>query len=114
MVSSDKRTIATHGGDFAHLGHSGQATGQFADHFFFVTAQFVDVEFGLAEIHTQIRHVADFVHHRSHVQERFGWNTSHVQAHATQGSVSLNNDNAQAKVCGSESGGVTAGATAQD
>ena len=114
MVSSDKRTIATHGGDFAHLGHSGQATGQFADHFFFVTAQFVDVEFGLAEIHTQIRHVADFVHHRGYVQKCFGWNASHVQANAAQGGVALDDDDAQAKVCGSESGGITAGATAQD
>ena len=78
MVCSYKRAITTHGGDFAHLGHSGQATGQFTDHFFFVATQFVDVEFGLSKIHTQICHMADFVHHRRHVQQRFRWNASYV------------------------------------
>jgi hypothetical protein len=44
-LAADKRAIAAHGGDFAHLGHRGQAASQLANDFFFVAAQLVDVDY---------------------------------------------------------------------
>jgi len=56
---------------------------------FLVAAQLVDVDHGRAEVHAQVGHVADFVHDRGHVQQRLGRNATHVQAHAAQGGVAL-------------------------
>jgi hypothetical protein len=44
---------------------------------------------GCAEVDAQRRQVADLVHHRRHVQQRLGRDAAHVQAHAAQGGVAL-------------------------
>jgi hypothetical protein len=51
--------IATHGGDFAHFGHGGQAASEFANHLFFVATQFVDVDSGGTEVHAQGAQMAE-------------------------------------------------------
>ena len=83
MVGAQEFTDATNSGDLAHFGHGSQTTCEFANDFFFVSAQFAKVQFGSAKVNTQIGHVTDFVHDRSHVQQSFGRNTTHVQTHAT-------------------------------
>ena len=114
VVGTHELAQAAHGGDLAHLGHGRQAACEFADDFFFVAAQLVDVDHRLAEVHTEVGHVADFVHHRCDVQQGFGRNATHVQTHAAQGGVALNDDHVQAEVGRAERCRITAGATAQD
>ena len=58
VVGTHELAQATHGGDLAHLGHGRQAAGEFANDFFFVAAQLVDVDGGRAEVHTEVGHVA--------------------------------------------------------
>jgi hypothetical protein len=105
--------VAAHGGDLAHLGHGSQAAGQLANDLFFVAAQLVDVDHGCAKVHAQVGHVADFVHDGGHVQQRLGGDAAHVQAHATQGGVALDDDHLEAQVRSAEGGGVAARATAE-
>ena len=113
MVGTHKVAVAAHGGDLAHFGHRAQAAGQLADDFLFVAAQLVDIDHGCAKVHAQVGHVAHFVHHRCDMQQGFGWDAAHVQAHATQGGVTLDDDDFQAQVGGAEGGGIATGATAQ-
>jgi hypothetical protein len=113
VVGTHKRAVAAHGGHLAHLGHGGQAAGQLADDLFFVAAQLVNVDHGCAKVHAQVGHVADFVHDGCHVQQCLGWDAAHVQAHATQGGVALDDDNFQAQVGCAEGSGIATGATAQ-
>ena len=96
MVGIDKHTIATQHRDLAHFGHGSQAAGQFANHFFFVTTQGVDVEFGLAKVDTHSRQVAHLVHDGCHMQQGFRGNATHVEAHATQLGVTLHDRHFQA------------------
>jgi hypothetical protein len=57
--------------------------------------------------------VADFVHHRRHVQQRLGGDAAHVQAHAAQGGVALDQNHLEAQVGRAEGGRVAARAAAQ-
>ncbi len=113
VVGAHKRAVAAHGGDLAHFGHGGQAAGQLADDLFFVAAQLVNVDHGCAKVHTQVGHMADFIHDGGHVQQRLAGNAAHVQAHATQGGVALDDDDFQAQISRTEGGGIATGATAQ-
>ena len=67
MVGTDEGTVAAHDGDLAHLGHGGQAAGEFGDDFFFVAAQLVDVDHRFAKVHAQVAQVGHFVHDGGHV-----------------------------------------------
>ena len=113
MVGADKAAVAAHGGDLAHLGHGGQATGQLADDLFLVAAQLVDVDHRRAKVHTQRGHVAHLVHHRGHVQQRLGRNAAHIQADAAQRGVALHDHHLQPQVRSAEGGRVAAWATAE-
>ena len=62
----------------------------------------------------QRRQVADFVHHRRHVQQRLGWDAADVQAHAAERGVALDDDHLQAQIGGAESGRIAARAATQD
>lgn len=68
-------------------GHGGQAAGQFANAFFLTTEQFVNVDDGGAKVHTQITHVANFLHHCCHLQQPLFGDAAHVQAYAAQRGV---------------------------
>ena len=98
MVCVDKHAIATQHGHFAHLGHRRQTTGQLADDFFFVATQAVNVHLGLAKVYAHGRQVAHLVHDGRHMQQGFGGNTTHVQTHATQLGVTLDERDFEAKV----------------
>ena len=78
-----------------------------------MAAQFVDVDHRCAKVHTQVGHVAHLVHHGGHVQQRFGRDATHVQAHAAQAGVALHQNHFQAQIGGAEGGRVAAGASAQ-
>jgi hypothetical protein len=58
----------------------------------------------------QVRH---FVHHRGHMQQRLGRDAAHVQAHAAQRGVALDQHHLQAQVGRAEGGAVAARAAAQ-
>ena len=112
VVAVDKHPITAQHSDFAHLGHGRQTAGELANHFFFVTAQVIDVEFGLAVVHTDVSQMAHLVHHRRHMQQRFGRDATHVQTHTAQLGIALDDGNLQTQVCGTECGAVATGATA--
>jgi hypothetical protein len=65
------------------------------------------------KLHARHFQVLDFVHHRRHVQQRLGRDAAHVQAHAAQGGVALDQHHLQAQVGRAEGGRVAARATAQ-
>jgi hypothetical protein len=90
VVGSHKVAVAAHGGHLAHLGHGGQAAGELADDLFLVAAQLVHVDLGRAEVDAQVgRQVLTPRPSRRHVQQRLGGDAAHVQAHAAQGGVAL-------------------------
>jgi hypothetical protein len=68
---------------------------------------------GSTEAHAQVAKVADLVHHAGDVQQRLGRDAAHVQAHATEGGVALDDDGLQAQVGGAEGGRIAARAGAQ-
>jgi len=105
--------VSSTSSDLAHLGHGGQAAGEFADDLFLVATQLVDVEHRLTEVHAQVGHVADLVHHGGHVQERLGRDAAHVQAHTTQGGVALDQHDLETQIGGAEGSAVATGATAE-
>ncbi len=113
LVGADKLAVATQHRHLAHLGHLAQTAGQLADDLFLVAAQLVDVDFWGRELDAGDFQVLDFVHHGSDVQQRLGGDAAHVQAHATQGGVALDQHDLQAQVGGAEGGGVAAGAAAE-
>ncbi len=78
-----------------------------------MAAQLVDVDLGRAKLDAGHFEVLDLIHHGGHVQQRLGGDAAHVQAHAAQGGVALDQDDLQAQVGGAEGGGVATGATAQ-
>ena len=114
MVGAQEFTYTANSGDLAHLGHGCQTTCEFANDFFFVSAQFSNVQFGGAKVHTQIGHVTDFVYDCGNVQQSLGRNATHVQTHATQGGIALNDHNLEAQISGTESSGVTTRARSQN
>jgi hypothetical protein len=105
--------VAAHGGHLAHLGHGGQATSELADDFLLVAAQLVHTDGGYAELHAQVAQVADLVHHRRHVQQRLAGDAAHVQAHAAQGGIALDQHDFQAQVGRAERRAVAARASTQ-
>ena len=113
MVSTDEGAVAAHRGHLAHLGHLGQAAGEFADDFLFVAAQRVDIDSGRAKVDASRRQVAHLIHHRSHMQQRLTGDAAHVQAHAAELGVALDQHNLEAEVGRAEGGAVAAGAAAE-
>ncbi|OEZ92696.1 hypothetical protein JAB9_46260 [Janthinobacterium sp. HH107] len=90
-----------HSGDdlrLARLGHAGQAARHVRDHAFLVLAYLVDVDRRLGERHARVGHVRRFVDDGCHVQQRLGRDAAHVQAHAAQGGVALDDDRRHAQV----------------
>ena len=96
MVGIDKHTIATQHRDLAHFGHRRQAAGEFANDFFFVATQGVDIHLGFAKVNARRRQVAHLVHHSRHMQQGLRGNATHIEAHATQLGVTLHDGYFQA------------------
>ncbi len=80
---------------------------------FLVATQLVDVDHRAAKLDPQIGHVADFIHHGGHVQQRLGRNAADVQAHAAQRGVALDKDHLESQVGRTEGRAVAARAAAQ-
>ena len=78
-----------------------------------MAAQLVDVDHRLAEIHAQVGHMTDLVHHSRHVEQRLGGNTANVQAHAAQGGVALHHNDLESQVGCAKRCRITAGAATQ-
>ena len=104
MVGADEGTVTTHGGDLAHLGHGRQATSQLADNLFFVATQLVDIDYRPTEFDAEVTQVRNLVHHRRHMQQRFGGDAADIQADATQLRVAFDDDDLQAQVRRAECG----------
>ena len=113
MVGRHKLRIATNHIHFACLGHARQTACEFAYDFFFVATQHVDVDFRLGKLDAIGSQVFDFINHRRIVQQGFGWNTAHVQAHTTQSRVALNNRRFQTLVGSGKRSRITTRAAAQ-
>ena len=77
-----------------------------------MAVQFVDIDDRYAKAHTQVFHVADFVHHRCHVQQRLGRDAAHVQADTAQCGLTLDQDDLEPEVGRAEGGLAAAGACA--
>ncbi|MNM47828.1 hypothetical protein D3C81_588020 [compost metagenome] len=92
----------------ARLGHAGQAARHVRDHAFLVLAYLVDVDGRLGKRHARVGHVRRFIDDGGHVQQRLRRDAAHVQAHAAQGRVALDDDRRHAQVGRAECGRVTA------
>ena len=113
MVRAHKLPFALNHIHLAGFGHAGQAAGELADHFFFISAQHIDIQLGLGVFDAVGRQMAYFVNHIGIVQQGFGGNTAHIQAHAAQGVIALDNGHFQAFIGCGKSSGIAAGAAAQ-
>ena len=113
MVRAYELAVTLDDVHFAGFGHACQAAGEFGNDFFFVAAQFVHVDFGFAEFDAVFHQVFHFVNHGRVVQQRFGRDAAHVQAHAAQGAVLLDDGGFQAFVGCGKGSGIAAGAAAQ-
>ena len=113
MVRTHELAVTLNNVHFAGFGHTRQAAGEFGDDFFFITAQLVYIDFGFAEFDAVFHQVFHFINHGSIVQQRFRRDAAHVQAHAAQGAVLLDDGGFQAFVGCGKCGGITAGAAAQ-
>jgi hypothetical protein len=109
VVGVDKGTVATHHRHLAHLGHRAQATGELANHLVLVGAQLGNVDGRLAKAHAQVSEVLHLVHDRRHMQQRLAGNAAHVEAHASQGRVALDDHHLEPQVGRAEGRRVAAG-----
>ena len=113
VVRGQELSHARHHLRLARLGHAGQAARHVRDHAFLVLAYLVDIDRRLGERHAGIAHVRRLVDHGRHVQQRLRRDAAHVQAHAAQGGVALDDDGAQAQVGRAERRRITARTAAQ-
>jgi len=97
-VRARKAAVAAHDLHLAHLGHRGQAAREPAHHLGFVRAQLLEVDLRCAERHAGARQVLRRVHHRGHVQQGLGRDAAHVEAHAAELGVALDEHHAQPQV----------------
>src|SRR5471032_1360229 len=89
-VRASKFAQAVHDFDFTAFRHTSQTTGQLVDDFFFPDTHFVDVSFRLAENNTVLFQSFRFGDDFRHVQQGFGRDTADIQAYATEGGITLN------------------------
>ena len=113
MVRVQELADTAHDLHLAGLGHAGQATSEFADDFFLVATQHVDVDFRRGKLDAVGGQVFHLVDHCRVMQQCFGRDAAYVQAHAAQGGVALYQHHFQAQVGRAEGSGVAARAGAQ-
>ena len=113
VIGIQKLADATHDVDLAHFGHADQARRELVDDFFLVFAQPIELDVLLAEDDSMLFHLPDFVGHGGDMQQCFGRDATHIQAHTAQLRVALDDDGFHAEIGSAESGGIAAGTCAQ-
>ena len=106
--------VAAHDVDLAHLGHAGEAGGQFGNNLGLMGAQLVDVDARGGEGDAAVGHVRGFVEHCGDVQQRLGRDAADVEADAAERRVAFDDHGLESEVGAAEGGRVTAGARAED
>src|SRR5690606_34652138 len=99
--------------NFTHLGHASQTAGQLVDDLLFPQANLVDVGLRGTEDDAVFGQCLGFFNDFGDVQQCLGRDTTHVQAYATQGGVTLDDNGIQTQIGGTESSGITGRASTQ-
>ena len=113
MVRVEEVAVAADHVDLARLGHARQAAGELADHAVLVFAQRIDVHRRLCKHDARLVDMLGLLDHRRHVQQRLGGDAAHVQAHAAEGGVALDDRGLEPQVGGAEGRRVAARAGAE-
>ena len=113
VIGAEELAHARHHLRLARLGHAGQTARHVRDHAFLVLAYLVDIDRRLGKRHARIRHVRRLIDNGGDVQQRLRRDAAHVQAHAAQGGVALDDDGAQAQIGRAERRRITARTAAQ-
>src|SRR5258708_3515645 len=114
VMRIEEPSRTAHYSDLAHPGHRGEAAGQLAHHLLLVAPELVQIDGRCLESHPPRLEVRRLLDHRGHVQQRLRWNATHVQAHAAERRIALDQDHAPAQVSGPERGRVATGARAEN
>src|SRR5690625_2581210 len=84
------------------------------DDLIFPTTHTIDIDLGSGEIHPPLGWLLGVLDNFSDVQQRFGWNTTSIQADTTRIFCCINQGYLQPEICSGEGRGVTAGPTTYD
>ena len=98
--------------DFAGLGQARETPGEFADHLVFFAPQGIQVDLGRREFHSVGGGIPGFGDDFRRVQEGFGGNAAHVQAHAADALTLFDEHHGLPEVGRAKGRGVAAGAAA--
>jgi hypothetical protein len=104
---------AVHDLDLALLGQAHEAAGELADDGLLPAAQRVDVDLRLAEGDAVRRGLLRLREHLRHVEQRLGGDAAHVEAHAAERLVALDEHGLEPEIGGPEGRGVAAGPRAE-
>ena len=99
--------------DFTHLGHASQTAGQLVDDLLFPQTHLVDVGLRGTEDDAVLGQRLGFFNDFGDVQQCLGRDATHVQADATQGGVTLDDNGIQTQVSRTEGSGITGRASTQ-
>ena len=112
-VRAGKFTEAVNNLYFTHLGHASQSAGQLVDDFLFPQTDLVDVGLRGTEDDAMLGQRLGFFNDFGDVQQRLGRDATHVQADATQGGVTLDDNSIQTQIGCTEGSGITGRASTQ-
>ncbi len=115
LVRAGEFADTLHDGDTALFRHLAETAGQLADDVIvFPVAQLFEVDLRRAETDAMMAGFLGFGDDLGRVQQSLGWNTADIQTNAAQRGIALDQHHLLAQIGSAESGGVAAGAGAED
>ena len=113
VVGVEEAAVAADDVDLARLGHAREPAGELADHAVLVLPERVDVHARLGEDDARLVDMLGLLDHRRHMQQRLGGDAAHVQAHAAERRIALDDRGPEPEVGGAEGRRVAAGTGAE-
>jgi hypothetical protein len=108
LMRPEKSAGALHHRHLARPGHAGKAAGELSNDLALPRAERLEIDFRIAERDAVLGQVLRLVHHRSHVQQRFGRYAADVEAHSPERRVAFDEDGVHSEVGGAKRGRIAA------